>query len=203
MKKFSKNALLLLIGFLITISAIAQEEEADDQSLFSKFQDLESADDQLNFFFNATDLYRETSTYDWLDLIKIKYLNPAIKNEDASKVEKYKLIQSRIYYDLGDYDKSLAISKELYSNIENLEIYITSKLLDLMDDNYGQLTMYPEQIDIRKEKRELGITNNVAFYDIYANLGMYRKAWQDYIDNVKKTIEDDDYQAQAVYYNNL
>ncbi len=63
--------------------------------------------------------------------------------------------------------------------------------------------MYPEQIDIRKEKRELGITNNVAFYDIYANLGMYRKAWQDYIDNVKKTIEDDDYQAQAVYYNNL
>ncbi len=203
MKKFSKNALLLLIGFLITTSAIAQEEEADDQSLFSKFQDLESADDQLNFFFNATDLYRETSTYDWLDLIKIKYLNPAIKNEDASKVEKYKLIQSRIYYDLGDYDKSLAISKELYSNIENLEIYITSKLLDLMDDNYGQLTMYPEQIDIRKEKRELGITNNVAFYDIYANLGMYRKAWQDYIDNVKKTIEDDDYQAQAVYYNNL
>ncbi len=172
MKKFSKNALLLLIGFLITTSAIAQEEEADDQSLFSKFQDLESADDQLNFFFNATDLYRETSTYDWLDLIKIKYLNPAIKNEDASKVEKYKLIQSRIYYDLGDYDKSLAISKELYSNIENLEIYITSKLLDLMDDNYGQLTMYPEQIDIRKEKRELGITNNVAFYDIYAMRNM-------------------------------
>jgi len=203
MKKFSKKALLIVISFLTTTSLISQEGETSDQSLFLKFQQLETADEQLNYFFNATDLYRETSTYDWLDLLTIKYLNPAIKDEDTEKIERYQLIQSKIFYDLGDYDKSLAIAKELHSKIQDLDIYLKSKLLDLMDDNFGQLTMYPEQIEIRNEKRKLKITENVAFYDVYANLGMYREARNDYIDNVKKTLKDDDYKGQAIYYNNL
>lgn len=203
MKKFSKNALLILIGLLIAVSATAQEEQTSEQSLFQKFQNLESADEQLSFFFNSSDLYRQTSTYDWHDLITIKYLNPAIKNGNTEKEERYKLIQAKIFYDLGDYEKSLAISKELYAIIGDLDIYLKSILLDLMDDNYGQLTMYPEQIEIRNEKRELGIVENVAFYDIYANLGMYRKAMDDYIDNVKKTIEENDLYGQAEYYNGL
>ena len=203
MKKLSNKALLILIGFLTTTPFLAQEEEVEQQSLFSKFQDLETADEQLNYFFNASDHYRETSTYDWLDLITIKYLNPAIEASDIEKVNRYKLIQSRIYFDLGDYEKSLAISKELYAELNNLDIYLQSKLLDIMDDNYGQLTMYPEQIEIRNEKLDLGIMQDVAFYDIYANLGMYRKAMEDYIDNVKKTIEDSDFQAQSEYYNSL
>ncbi|MGS0528391.1 hypothetical protein ACU8V7_27445 [Zobellia nedashkovskayae] len=170
--------------------------------MFQQFQDFETPDEKLTFFFNAQDLYRETSTYDWLDLVNL-YLNAAIKDEDSAEIERYKLIQARIYYDLGDYDKSLAISKELYAEKEDLDIYLKSKLLDIMDDNYGQLTMYTEQIEIRKEQRELGINENVAFYDIYANLGMYRKAMEHYIDNVKKTIEENDFYAQAEYYNNL
>ncbi|MGB7394339.1 MAG: histidine kinase dimerization/phosphoacceptor domain -containing protein, partial [Pricia sp.] len=40
-------------------------------------------------------------------------------------------------------------------------------------------------------------------YDIYANLGMYRKAMGDYIEKVKKTLEENDFYAQAEYYNNL
>jgi len=203
MKRFAKNTILILIGFLITTSAIAQDEEAAYRSNFQKFQDLETADEQLNFFFNASDLYRETSTYDWQDLITIKYLNPAVKGKDDEKVKRYKLIQSRIYYDLGDFERSVAISKELLTDIDNLDIYLKSKLLDLLDDSYGKLTMYPQQIKIREKKRALDITENVAFYDVYANLGMYREALKDYIDNVKKTLKDDDYEGQAVYYNNL
>ncbi|MUH34540.1 histidine kinase [Zobellia amurskyensis] len=197
-----KNTIFVWVIFFLSVVVSAQEEKTTEENLFQQFQDIETPDERLTFFFNATDPYRETSTYDWLDLVNL-YLNAAIKDEESSEIERYKLIQARIYYDLGDYDKSLAISKELYAEKEDLDIYLKSKLLDIMDDNYGQLTMYTEQIEIRKEQRELGINENVAFYDIYANLGMYRKAMEHYIDNVKKTIEENDFYAQAEYYNNL
>ncbi len=197
-----KNTIFVWVIFFLSVAVSAQEEKTTEENLFQQFQDIETPDERLTFFFNAKDPYRETSTYDWLDLVNL-YLNAAIKDEESSEIERYKLIQARIYYDLGDYDKSLAISKELYAEKEDLDIYLKSKLLDIMDDNYGQLTMYTEQIEIRKEQRELGINENVAFYDIYANLGMYRKAMEHYIDNVKKTIEENDFYAQAEYYNNL
>ena len=198
---YFKNTILVCAIFFIC-SVAAQEEEATDKNPFQQFMDIENASEKLTFFFNTPDLYQETSTYDWLDEVTI-YLNAAIKDEDADEIVRFKLIQARIYYDLGDYDKSLAIAKELYGEKEELDIYLKSKLLDIMDDNYGQLTMYTEQIEIRKEQRELGINENVAFYDIYASLGMYRKAMEHYIDNVKKTIEENDFYAQAEYYNNL
>ncbi|MBT2160742.1 sensor histidine kinase [Zobellia barbeyronii] len=199
---YYKNTIFIWAVFFLSVVVSAQKENDTEENLFQQFQDFETPDEKLTFFFNAQDLYRETSTYDWLDLVNL-YLNAAIKDEDSAEIERYKLIQARIYYDLGDYDKSLAISKELYAEKEDLDIYLKSKLLDIMDDNYGQLTMYTEQIEIRKEQRELGINENVAFYDIYANLGMYRKAMEHYIDNVKKTIEENDFYAQAEYYNNL
>ncbi|WP_289064103.1 histidine kinase dimerization/phosphoacceptor domain -containing protein [uncultured Zobellia sp.] len=199
---YFKNTILVCAIFFICSVGSAQKEEATDKNPFQQFMDIENASEKLTFFFNSPDLYKETSTYDWLDEVTI-YLNAAIKDEDADEIVRFKLIQARIYYDLGDYDKSLAIAKELYGEKEELDIYLKSKLLDIMDDNYGQLTMYTEQIEIRKEQRELGINENVAFYDIYANLGMYRKAMEHYIDNVKKTIEENDFYAQAEYYNNL
>ncbi|WP_245799996.1 hypothetical protein [Zobellia uliginosa] len=173
-----KKALALLAVFFLAVALRAQEEDSE-KNTYQRFQDIEAVNEQLNFFFNSPDLYRENSTYDWLDLINI-YLNAAIKEDNVKEIEYYKLMQARIYYDLGDYDKSLAISKELYADKEDLDNNLKSKLLDIMDDNYGQLTMYTEQIEIRKEQRELGINENVAFYDIYANLGMYRKAMEHY-----------------------
>ncbi|CAM3365080.1 sensor histidine kinase [Zobellia roscoffensis] len=199
---YYKNTIFVWAVFFLSLSIFAQEEEITEENLFQQFQDIETPEEKLSFFFNSQDRYRETSTYDWLDLVNL-YLNAAIKDDETSEIVRYKLIQSRIYYDLGDYDKSLAISKELYAEKEELDIYLKSKLLDTMDDNYGQLTMYTEQIEIRKEQKELKINDNVAFYDIYANLGMYRKAMEHYIDNVKKTIEENDFYAQAEYYNNL
>ncbi|WP_149302927.1 sensor histidine kinase [Pareuzebyella sediminis] len=201
MKKLCENILLLFFGLFTIGFSFAQEGNQPEKNPFEQFQDLNNADEQLNYFFNSQNLYRETSTYDWLDLVTIRYLNPAKQDEDTENIEKYRLIQSKIFYDLGDYDKSLAISKDLYAVKDSLNIYIKSKLLDLMDDNYGQLKMYPQQIDVRKEKRELGITDNVAFYDIYSNLGLHRTAMNDYIAKVKKTLEESDFYAQAEYYN--
>ncbi len=201
-KLLSKKTFLILLCFLGALFGRAQQETETDETNFVEFQALESADERFSFFFNTPNRYHENSTYDWLDEVNI-YLNAATKDDDTEQIRKYELIRARIYYDLGDYDKSLAIAKDLHSNIEEFDIYFKSKLLDLMDDNYGQLAMYPEQVEVRNEIRELGITDNVVFYDIYSNLGMYRRAMGDYIEKVKRTIEENDFYAQAEYYNTL
>ncbi len=191
---------LILICFCSVLFGRAQQET--EQNSFTHFNELDTADERFDFFFNTADRYLENSTYDWLDEVNL-YLKAAVKDADTEEINKYELIRSRIYFDLGDYDKSLAIAKDLHATMEDLDIYFKSKLLELMDDTYGQLAMYPEQVDTRNEIRELGITDEVAFYDIYANLGMYRRAMGDYIEKVKKTIEESDFYAQAEYYNTL
>lgn len=201
-KPISKKAFLILLCFLSTLFGKAQQEAETERNTFVEFQDLESADERFTFFFNTPNRYTQNSTYDWLDEVNL-YLNAAIKDDNSDQIRKYQLLSARIYFDLGDYDKSLAIAKDLHTNIEDYEIYFKSKLLDLMDDNYGQLAMYPEQVEVRNEIRELGITDNVVFYDIYSNLGMYRRAMGDYIEKVKRTLAENDFYAQAEYYNTL
>lgn len=201
-KLLSKKACLILLCFLGVLFGRAQQQTETQQNTFVEFQDLDTADERFNFFFSTPNKYHENSTYDWLDEVN-RYLNDANKSDDTEQIGKYELVRSRIYFDLGDYDKSLAIAKDLHTTIEEFDIYFKSKLLDLMDVNYGQLAMYPEQVEVRNEIRELGITDNVAFYDIYSNLGMYRRAMGDYIEKVKKTIKENDFYAQAKYYNTL
>lgn len=198
----SKKTFLIWLCFLGALFSRAQQESETERKTFVEFQNLETADERFNFFFNTPKRYSENSTYDWLDTVNL-YLNDAIKEGDTEQIRKYELVRARIYFDLGDYDKSLAIAKDLHTNIKKFDIYFKSKLLDLMDDNYGQLAMYPEQVEVRDEIRELGITDNVVFYDIYSNLGMYRRAMGDYIEKVKRTIEENDFYAQAEYYNTL
>lgn len=201
-KQLSKRIFFILLCSLSALFSRGQQEAETERDVFIEFQDLESADERFNFFFNTPDRYSKNSMYDWLDEVNL-YLSDATKDNDTDQIKKYELVRSRIYFDLGDYDKSLAIAKDLHTNIEEFDIYFKSKLLDLMDDNYGHLTMYPEQVEVRNEIRELGITDNVVFYDIYSNLGMYRRAMEDYIEKVKRTIEESDFFAQAEYYNTL
>ena len=203
MKKYLGIRAFLVLQFFLYLNPCAgQQDSVDEPHTFIEFQNLENVNERFNFFFNTVDRYRQNSTYDWLDTVTI-YLNEAKSENKAEIVPLYELMQAQIYHDLGDYDKSLAITKGLHANIEDFDLYFKSKMLDLMDENYGQLNMYPQQIEIRNEIRELGITDNVAFYDIYANLGMYRKAMGDYIDKVKKTIAEDDFLGQAEYNNSL
>jgi two-component sensor histidine kinase len=193
---------LLLICSLSVTSIAAQEDLPNNQNYFGEFQTTKSAKERFSFFFNTSNRYNQDSGFDWLDEVNI-YLNNSEKLKDTLSVNYYKTIQAQIYYDIGDYDKSLATTKELYRVKENWDMKSKTILLDLMDQTYSQLELYPEQIDIRKEKKELGISENVTFHDIYSNLGLHRRAMEYYILEEKKDIDDKDYFGQAVFDNNV
>jgi len=197
----TKTGLLLTI-FLISNFLISQETDVTAESSFTIFQNADSSTARFTYFFDTPDRYNENSAYDWLDAVN-KYLNTAEKGIDSVEIAQYKLVQAQIFHDLGEYDKSSAISREIYNRREEFDLDTKSVLLDLMDDNYGELGLYTEQIDIRKQKKELGISENIAFYDIYSNLGLYRKAMADYIDYAQKTLDDKDYHSVAVHNNTI
>ncbi len=182
--------------------AIAQDSAPNDQGYFQEFQGTKSAEDRFKLFFDAANRYNQNSGFEWLDEVN-GYLNNSEKLNDSIEIKYYKLIQAQIFHDIGDYDKSIAIAKELYKEKEPWGLATKATLLDLMDETYSQLELYSEQIDIRKEKKELGISENVVFYDIYSNLGLHRQAMNDYILEEQKNIKEKDYLAKAIFNNNV
>lgn len=167
-----------------------------------EFREIPEAGERLNYFFNSVDRYDESSAYDWLDTVNAFLLNS--KNAgDSVAITNYQLMQAQIYFDLGDFDRSLAIANELYARMDSLPMSTNKLLLDLIDNDYAQLQFFDKQIEVRKQKREMGLADNISFYDIYASLGMYRKAMSDYIMEVKKNIPEDDFYQQAIYHNKV
>ena len=173
-----------------------------NEDYYKQFQDLENGELRSFFFFNTPNRYNQNSPYDWLDTVKV-YLNSSEKTKDSISIRNYQLIESQIYYDLGNYEKSLAIARPLYDDLSNLDLDSKHIILDILDSNYAKLELYDKQIEIRRVKRELGLTDNVAFYDIYASLGQYRKAMRDYMTEEKKELKDDDYYGLAIYNNTI
>ena len=192
--------LLFSLGFCLTVSA--QETEPKEEDVLQEFQDAERPGNRFDIFFNSPDRYKINSAYDWLDIVKV-YLSNSQKTDDSIAISQYKLMQAQIYNDLGDYDKSIALANEIYGNKDSLDITSKKIVLEVLDNNYANLQLYDKQIEIRKEKREVGITDNVAFYDIYSNLGLYRKARNQYIMEVKPTIADNDAFGLAKYHSKV
>jgi len=188
---------LLCVGALSAQDVVSQEHD-----FFEKFKELQGGKQRSIFFFETQNRYAKNSAYDWLDSVNV-YLNTAQKTNDSVAVVDYQLIQSQIYYDLGDYEKSLAITKSLYDELDRFELDTKTIILELMDTNYSRLELYERQFDIRSKKRELGLTENIMFYDIYSNLGQYRKAMKDYIAEQKSKIDEGDFYAKAGYNNNI
>lgn len=202
-----KQVILRLVCTLlfsaITCLVIAQDTVAtQNEDYYRQFQDLENGELRSFFFFNTPNRYNQNSPYDWLDTVKV-YLNSSEKTKDSTSIRNYQLIESQIYYDLGNYEKSLAIARPLYVNITSLDVESKQNILGILDSNYAMLELYDKQIEIRRVKRELGFTDNVAFYDIYASLGQYRKAMRDYMTEEKRDLKDDDYYGQAIYNNTI
>jgi len=169
---------------------------------FKEFQDKQGVQERFDYFFGTTNRYSENSAYDWQATVNV-YHNNAQKVKDTISTTKYELIQSQLYYDIGDFSKSVAIANQLYKKIENLDMESKRILLDLIDNNYAKLGLYDRQFEIRNEKKNLGLTDKVIFYDIYSNLGLHRTAMNDYIKDKLKTIREDDYYGQAQYQNNV
>lgn len=198
---YFKHVLPVLLLFLITIGN-AQETTSQNDNYYKEFQELDNSETRSVFFFSTPNRYNQNSAYDWLDSVNV-YLNSSQKTNDSTAVVNYQLIQSQIYFDLGDYEKSLAISKSLYDAMEPFNMETKALILELMDTNYSKLELYDKQIEIRRRKRGLGLTKNIAFYDIYSSLGQHRKAMKDYMTEEKKSIQDDDFYGQAIYNNNI
>ena len=192
---------IVLSVFMCTLAA-QDGVTTQNEDYYKQFQDLENGELRSFFFFNTPNRYNQNSPYDWLDTVKV-YLNSSEKTKDSISIRNYQLIESQIYYDLGNYEKSLAIARPLYDDLSNLDLDSKHIILDILDNNYAKLELYDKQIEIRRVKRELGLTDNVAFYDIYASLGQYRKAMRDYMTEEKKELKDDDYYGLAIYNNTI
>lgn len=202
-KQIILRLLCTLFLSVFTCFIYAQDNiESQNEDYYKQFQDLENGELRSFFFFNTPNRYNQNSPYDWLDTVKV-YLNSSEKTKDSISIRNYQLIESQIYYDLGNYEKSLAIARPLYSDILKLDVESKKTILSILDNNYEMLELYDKQIEIRRVKRELGFTDNVAFYDIYASLGQYRKAMRDYMTEEKKVLKDDDYYGQAIYNNTI
>ena len=194
---------ILVIFFLSLFQSVgAQVLDTLDENALDVFKDKRNVVERFDYFFNTLYRYNENSAYDWLDEVNV-YLNTAEKSGDSTAINNYKLMQSQIYYDLGDYDKSVAIANDLYSIKDKIDLKTKRVMLDLIDNNYSQLKLYGKQVEIRQEKRDLGFSENITFYDIYSNLGLHRKAMEDYIMDMKKTIDNGDLFGLAEYNNNV
>ena len=201
MAKSLGKFLYLIFLFTATV-ALAQDIDGADQNLLRTFKDTYGSEEKSKFFFGTVNRYSENSAYDWLDEVNrlLSNTEDTVENPD---VHNYKLMQAQIYFDLGDYDKSIALANDLYATKSLLDLPTKELLLDLIDNNYAQLEFYDKQVEIRQEKRDLGLTENITFYDIYSNLGLHREAMNDYIMEMKKTIEEGDLFGQGVYNNNI
>ncbi|MBM1107417.1 histidine kinase [Aurantibacter crassamenti] len=203
MKKLLNKFLSIVFFCGLSILTIhGQESELPEVNAYESFLNLDGSTAQFTFFFNSSNRYQENSAYDWIDSVNDYKVN-AEKNRDSTGIRNYMLIQSQILHDLGDFDKGLTVAKEVYDDIDSLDIEQKAALLNIMDRTYGQLELYDNQMDIREKKKELGIIKNVYFYDIYSNLGMYRAAIDDYYDKIKPNVNDKDSFAQADFYNNI
>ena len=190
------------ISFVFLYTASAQVTTDDDRSVLKEFQDASAPSGRFNVFFNSVNRYNLNSAYDWLDTIKI-YLANAEKTNDSLASKMYRIMEAQVYNDLGEYDKSTALAKEMYLSNDSLDFESKKILLEMLDDNYANLQLFDKQIEIRKRKRELGLTDNVAFYDIYSNLGLYTEARNKYIMDVKPTIADNDSYGLAKYHSKV
>ncbi|WP_252734509.1 sensor histidine kinase [Arenibacter algicola] len=178
------------------------QDSSTKPDYFQEFQNKKGVQERFDYFFGVPNRYLEDSAYDWQAAVNV-YHNNAQKVKDSISITKYELMQSQLYYDIGDFSKSVAIANQLYKKIENLDLPSKKILLDLIDNNYAKLGLYDRQFEIRNEKKNLGLTDKVIFYDIYSNLGLHRKAMDDYIKDKLKTIREDDYFGQAQYQSNV
>jgi len=193
----------IYLFFLLTATvSVAQDLEDAEQNLLRVFKNAYSSSEKFDFFFTTVNRYNENSAYDWLDEVNRLLLN-AENEENNLDIHNYKLMQAQIYFDLGDYEKSIAISNDLYATKSLLDLPTKEVLLDLIDNNYAQLEFYDKQVEIRQEKRDLGLTDNITFYDIYSNLGLHREALTDYINEMVKILDEGDLFGQGAYNNNI
>ncbi len=179
-----------------------QDFALQDEGSLYEFKQLSTAQAKYEFFFSTGNRYDFNSPYDWLDAVKSD-LNQATRLGDSTAIGAYEIMEAELYFDLGDFNKSVTLANDLLSKIPTDQRETIQTLLELIDRNYGALQLYDRQIEVRKKKRDLGYTENISFYDIYSSLGMHRKAMRDYIEERKRLVDDTDLYQLAEYDNDV
>ena len=200
MPKQIKVFILFFFFSLVQMAAIAMQSKNVD--LLEVFRNKENSSEKFDFFFDTPNRYNKHSAYDWLDDVKI-YLKSAEKIRDTKAVQLFNIIKAQIYYDIGDYNKSIAFAKELPRHKDSLESKPLKILLTILDQDYGGLKMFDKQIFIREEKTKLGYSEGINFYDIYEKMGLYRRAMNRYVRTVSPTISDNDDFSKAKHHNKI
>ena len=191
-----------MISLCIGLHMVNGQSSSEEPDPLDEFQELEGADTKLKFFVSTPNRYVQSSAYDWLESVKV-YLDSAQKIKDSSATYSYRLMQAQLYNDIGDFDKSIALANELYSMTDSLDNKTITLVLKLLDDNYGKLQMFDKKIETRESMQRYGVIEGVNFYDIYASMGLYRKAMNQYILTVGNTIPDNDHLALARKHNTI
>ncbi|WP_343486514.1 histidine kinase dimerization/phosphoacceptor domain -containing protein [Allomuricauda sp. d1] len=202
MLKYYKEILMLAIACLALNGLYGQSTDTEVENPLLQFQDIANDEKRFDYFFGTPNRYSDNSAYDWQEVVNV-YLTNAQKTKDSNAIESYQIIQAGIFSDIGDYDKSVALANEIYAALDSVDSKKLKVVMNILDTNYGNLQLFDKQIEIRQEKRERGITEGVTFYDIYAKLGMNRKAMTQYIMEVKPTIADDDEFSLAKFHNQV
>ena len=181
---------------------VAQAIQSQEIDVLDSFMRIDNASERFNFFFNTPNRYTQDSAYDWLDNVKA-YLSNSEKDKDTKAIHLYKIIKAQIYFDLGDYDRSIAFAKELPVNKDSIGQKPLQILLTILDQNYGELKMFDKQIKVREEKIQFGFTEGIAFYDVYEKMGLYRRAMNLYVTTIGPTIADNDDFGKAKHHNKV
>ena len=183
-------------------SGTAQDFAVGEDTLLQGYVQQTTPEAKRAYFYQTADRYSKSSAYDWLDRINDD-LNLAIQQEDSTSINTFRLLRAQVYFDLGNYKKAATLSNELYPVLESLDPEELRELLDLMDRNYGKLRQFDRQIEVRERKEQYGVEEGITFYDIYENLGLHRKAMEQYIEEVKKTIDSSDFFQLGAYNNQI
>ncbi len=192
---------ILILLFSLS-SMVAQAIQSQEIDVLDSFMRIDNASERFNFFFNTPNRYTQDSAYDWLDNVKA-YLSNSEKDKDTKAIHLYKIIKAQIYFDLGDYDRSIAFAKELPVNKDSIGQKPLQILLTILDQNYGELKMFDKQIKVREEKIQFGFTEGIAFYDVYEKMGLYRRAMNLYVTTIGPTIADNDDFGKAKHHNKV
>ncbi|MDH3796542.1 MAG: hypothetical protein OER83_06695 [Flavobacteriaceae bacterium] len=104
----------ITILFLSHCSLRAQTIPISDLNFLDEFKSTAGAENRYQFFHNTINRYNENSAYDWLDAVTI-FIRDAEREQDTVGIKYYQFMRSQIHYDLGDYDKSIELARDLYT----------------------------------------------------------------------------------------
>ncbi|WP_340198770.1 histidine kinase dimerization/phosphoacceptor domain -containing protein [Ascidiimonas sp. W6] len=189
----------LLACFCLLTYSYSQKTTSDSKQSLQTFIDKGNAKDRLDFFFSLENRYQQ-SEYRWTTQIN-DFLKESKNSKDSLGILQYNIILAQVYFDVGDYKKSIKVAEEIHGSKIKLDPKTRLHLLEVMDKAYATLKIYDKQLDIRNEIVDSGI--DISMYDIYANLGLYNQAVRDYIMEFESTLEDSDFLGNALYHNQM